>query len=824
LKLANGNYYIPGSTTGPYQPNTFSIPATYEEHQGLGNLDYAINSNNNLAVRFIYSTDPTTGAFGCGIMGTGTCIPGGPVTFQYWQDVGTVKLTSILTNNLVNEAHVAFQRYYTISNNGMPFTNTQVGIAPLNSSLPQLSQIGITNEIQMGAETLFGLRLANDQTEAGDQISWTHGKHSFRAGAELEHDYVTISIAGLGLGAPTFPSFPDFLIGRCEGTGCALSNGGSNSNETSPGGTAIVGYNGQFTSRLPVDTVSAFMQDDFKVNSRFTLNLGLRWEWFGQVKTYGGQWSNTWPSLLNTVPIPGTGCGTTSAPIGAGPTGTGCSLAGFEVPSNFAGPIPQGVYQSSSPFITQKAPALDNFGPRVGFAWQPLSSSRLAVRGGGGYFYDRPNGIPVTESGHSNPPYAFGVAQSNLESLSNPFVIPPTVPGPAGTPGWTPRWVFGTVVNNAATTATSSNLSGNQTLAQNFSNGLVYEWNVNTQYEFLPSWVLEVGYVGSHGIRQTAGTAGGNGIVANTTLGGNSPPINTASLASAGSPLSCGFDGNPQHCVTSNLLANLNLRVPYLGMASGFAPVSNTGQTLYNSLQMTVRKQLSHGLMLQAAYTWARAFINFYVGNPAATQPGIAPYIETYGLNTAYRPQRLVFNYSWDLPLGKHDGVMGQLLNGWNWSGVTTIQDGAPLLITDSTAGTIFFTGTGPIGLATLAPGATSASVVTSGSLDSRVIGGYFNKAAFTTPVVVGNGKGFGNYGLGEILGPGQNDWDMTVSKNFKIKESQTLQFRTEFFNTFNHPQFSNPFANVGQASSFGTITSTAVNPRIMQFALKYSF
>ena len=112
-------------------------------------------------------------------------------------------------------------------------------------------------------------------------------------------------------------------------------------------------------------------------------------------------------------------------------------------------------------------------------------------------------------------------------------MIPPTVPGPAGTPGWTPRWVFGTVVNNAATTATSSNLSGNQTLAQNFSNGLVYEWNVNTQYEFLPSWVLEVGYVGSHGIRQTAGTAGGNGIVANTTLGGNSPPINTASLASA---------------------------------------------------------------------------------------------------------------------------------------------------------------------------------------------------------------------------------------------------------------------------------------------------
>jgi len=837
LKLANGNYYIPGSTTGPYRPNTFSIPASYTEHQGLGNFDYVINSKNTLSSRYIYSTDPTSGAFGCGIMGTNTCIPGGPVTFQYWQNVGTLKLTSIVTNNFVNEAHVAYQRYSTVSSNGMPFTDSQVGITPLNPTLPQLSQIGITSEIQMGAESLFGLKLVVQQTEFGDQVSWTHGKHSIRAGGEFEHDYVTISIAGLGLGAPTFPSFPDFLIGRA---GCAAFTGSGTCGTANPGntngsalnsnelgvGTAIVGYNGQFTSRLPVNTTSMFVQDDFKVNSRFTLNLGLRWEYFGQVQTLGGQWSNTWPSLLNTVPIPGTGCVSNGVSFGLGASGTGCSLAGFEVPSNFAGPVPPGVYKSNLPYITQQGPVLDNFAPRVGFAWQPFSSNRLAVRGGGGYFYDRPNGIPVTESGHSNPPYAFGAAQSTLETLSNPFVVPPTIPGPAGTPGWTPRWV--------TPVGLSSNLSGNQTLAQNFSNGLVYEWNVNTQYEFLPSWVLELGYVGSHGIRQTAGTAGGNGIVANTTLGGNSTPINTALLASPSNPLSCGYDGNPAHCITTTTTANLNLRVPYLGMTSAFAPVTNNAQTEYNSLQATVRKQMSHGLTLQAAYTWARAFINYYVGNPAATQPGIAPYLDLYGLNTAYRPQRLVFNYTWAIPLGRHEGITGQVLNGWTWSGVTTIQDGAPLLITDSTTGTIFANGGGPIGLATLAAGATNATVETSGSLTSRIISGltspgfagagYLNKAAFTTPVTIGNGKGYGSYGLGEILGPGQNDWDMTVSKDFKIKESQTLQFRTEFFNTFNHPQFSNPFANVGQASSFGTITSTSVNPRIMQFALKYSF
>lgn len=81
-----------------------------------------------------------------------------------------------------------------------------------------------------------------------------------------------------------------------------------------------------------------------------------------------------------------------------------------------------------------------------------------------------------------------------------------------------------------------------------------------------------------------------------------------------------------------------------------------------------------------------------------------------------------------------------------------------------------------------------------------------------------------GNYGIGHILGPGQDNWDMTVSKTFQIRESQTLQFRTEFFNTFNTPQFNNPNTNAGAATGFGQITSTSVNPRPIQFALEFNF
>jgi hypothetical protein len=343
---------------------------------------------------------------------------------------------------------------------------------------------------------------------------------------------------------------------------------------------------------------------------------------------------------------------------------------------------------------------------------------------------------------------------------------------------------------------------------------------------------LELGYVGSHGIHDP-GSANLTGVAAAY----NMVPGNMAQLASVTNPVNCGYDGVASHCITSNTTGNREIRVPFVGIASSFVPATSTDATKFNSLQVTVRKQLSRGLTLQAAYTWSRSFINYYTGNPAATVPGVAPYIDPYGPNINYRPQRLVFNYSWALPIPKRDGIMGQLVNGWTWSGVTVIQDGDPLLIDNSLDGSAFVvTNFGPDALATLMPGNTTANVVTSGSLDSRVINGlsglpgYLNKSAFgaapTVQTTAGTtpGTGYGNYGLGNILGPGQQDWDMSITKDFRVKESQSIQFRTEFFNAFNHPIFSNPATNVGASTGFGEITSTSVNPRLMQFALKYFF
>ena len=524
-----------------------------------------------------------------------------------------------------------------------------------------------------------------------------------------------------------------------------------------------------------------------------------------------GHTSNLWPSLLNLAPVPGSGCLAPNGPIGLGAAGTGCSLAGFVVPSNFQGTVPTGIYQNLNRSITQSGPPWDDFAPRVGFAWQPTKSNRLVVRGGAGYFYDFVNGVVSMSGPMKVPPDEVPLASSSpLATLAQEAVFPAVVPGPPGTYGFTPRWVD-------LASGANSNL-GQSTEAQNLTVPLTYEWNLNAQYEFLPNWVLELGYVGSHGIHQEqTGTS-------------SAQPYNWARLASPASPAISG--------VTTNTVANVPLRVPYLGISPTATQYQTNSAYKYNALQLIVRKQLSHGLQFQAAYTWNRALVT--------TPYGINtfPYeIEQMAPNTVYHPQRLVVNYTWNLPFGHPKGIVGNFVDGWSLSGVTVIQDGTPINIYDKSGGTIFYGGTARGDApAQLCPGMTLANIVTSGPITSR-LGGIFSQNAYLNPAAVcpvpvlgsdGVATGYGNIGLGNILSPGQNNWDISLAKSTKVgglRENATLLFRVEFFNAFNHPQFefspnsdaalSNQDASSG---SFGQITATSVNPRLIQLVLKYQF
>jgi hypothetical protein len=813
IKNPDGTYYIPSgpstisSTTGKTvgQATTFTIPARFREDQALGNVDYVINSRNTLSARYFYTYDPGNWPFSCGAGGgaPGICYPDTDITSRIANHYSNLKLTSILSNHLVNEARISIQRNSVNAELNDSFTATQAGITPVQPSDNVLPLITVTGLFSIGSAQNYPNIKTITNWEAADELSWTHGKHTMRFGVEGERDRFNLDISGISNGNLTFQTFQDLLLGLpgcAPGTtaaACAASatagttNGTFSSNISSSGTfTAVTAPTGPVHSfRTPYG--AAYVQDDIKVKPQFTLNLGLRWEYISLLYDQLGDASNVWTSLINTVPIPG------SSPA----TGT---LAGYVIPSNWnfsanpAAPV-GGLFQNNHKGVTNSNTPLTDFAPRAGFAWSPLASSRLVVRGGGGYFYDRVGEGNYDVGPNQGEPYATTVAASGAANYYSTLAVPYENVGLE----WTPRWV------NFAS-GTTSNIS-NIIVDQNFKTPVVYEWNLFAQYEFVPEWTLEVGYVGSRGVHQYA-----------------SRTLNEAQLV--GNPLGTNIYNAPgiaAGLVTTNTVANAALRTPFLGYAPlGLSDSGTFADTKFNSLQATLRKRFSHGLQAQAAYTFSRAFNSVFTLDD--------PNYSVYGLNSAYHPQRLAISYLWNLPLGAHQGLLDKLTSGWSVSGVTVAQDGTPLTPTDTRGGTIYGFGPGAAVLSTAeyAAGMGAANVASAGSVQQRLGGangggGWFNKAAFGTTPVIGNGTGYGDGGIGTVLGPGQFNWDMSLTKTTKVgglREDATLQFRTEFFNTFNHPQFSNPAVVDVSKATFGTITSTSVNPRLIQFALKYLF
>jgi hypothetical protein len=831
LKNPDGSYYLAGSGSATSVTAFLSSPASFREHQAVGNLDYVINPKNTLALRWTYSNAFTNDTFGCSItkLTIQQCLAGTPATVTIPTIYGTMKLTSTLTNNLVNEARVSIQRIVGLPQNQIPFTDSQVGVQPLVPGIDYLNTFTVTGLFTGGAVLSNASVKWNTSYEFADQISWSHGKHTVRTGFEYERDRQNWHFIGLAIGSATYKTFQDFLLGL---SGCApgtvgtapctastaagITNGTAQSNNSNSGTSVGITPPGGESFQFRAPTMNAFLQDDCKATSNLTLNLGVRWEYFGLNYAYNGLNNNWWQNLIASVP--NSQLGTTAA------TGT---LAGLVVPSNFpfaSFPAPPvgGLFQNSLKIPTSGREPLANFGPRIGLAWKPFSSDRFVFRSGFGMFYDRAGNTIYNKSAAQGSPYLTNVGQTSgtanwYSNEASPYCTTPT-PGIACVApalGWTPRFF------NPAT-GTGSNLAILST-SQIYQVPITYQWNANIQYEFLHGWVLELGYVGSHGIHQVPDAT------AQANLEHN---VNQPLLASPTNKLDCGTATVPGPCfdgVTAGLLntsGNAQLRVPYLGFTGGGIGVDQTiGAAKFNSLQATVTKRLSHGMTFNAAYTWARGTTTAsFIGYNDASLPlqyGVMPYV---------RPQRLSVNYAYALPFGKHEGMLDKLTSGWVVSGVTVVQNGYPQTLTDSNGGNIY----GNVQLSTpnYAAGMTAANIATSGPTGSRLglsagSTGWYNKAAFA-PASSASNNGYGNVGYSVVSGPGQFNWDISLVKTTKvggINENATLMFRSEFFNAFNHPQFTIPATSQEITSlSFGLVNTPSVNPRLIQFALKYQF
>ncbi|HUQ95416.1 MAG TPA: hypothetical protein VM120_27300, partial [Bryobacteraceae bacterium] len=350
---------------------------------------------------------------------------------------------------------------------------------------------------------------------------------------------------------------------------------------------------------------------------------------------------------------------------------------------------------------------------------------------------------------------------------------------------------------NQATTSRKAQDTGQRTT-------YVQQWNLGIQQEVMPELLLEVSYVGNRG----------NKLAAFRNLNPQAVVFNAAGVPTAGARPYAG--------------AGLNGDIQFL---------ENLGISNYHSLQTRLERRFSAGLSLLASYTWGKALTNSVdhlstSGSGNGTDVGVFREPQNaydrrseYGLAEFDVKHRFITSAVWQLPYGKGrqfgagSGRAADLvLGGWDFAPILTLQTGLGLTVTQSTLLNIG------------GERRSRPNRIGHGSLpdSQRTVDRYLDAAAFkilqVNPALDGfvPNQAFGNSGVGILRGPGMFNLDFNLSKSFYFTERHSLQFRAEFFNALNHANFSVPGVNL--EGSFGQITQTSTEARVIQFALKYRF
>ena len=769
-KLPSGEYVIPTpqviNINQPFDGqgfSSFSIPCPYTENQYMANADYQQSAKSKFSIRFFAANSQTTETLPANTAVYGSAVPGSPVALTSNYRNFSLSHDYIFSTSLINQAVFGFHRTYSPFNQSDPFQFSDIGVTvPAFDNQHPIISLDYTG--QPGPMTLGGngqtVKTVQNTYTLQDTLTWIQGRHTLRLGAGFS--YAQDNVALQYFGGLVYLSWADFLLGL---------SGPDNGTGVYSNVYGTLDLPGLLARAFRDKDANVYFQDDIKVTRRLMLNLGFRYERLGNLTDALGRLGDFDVSRADPNP-----------PVGG-------SVAGYVVPSNYSGQVPAGVIKSSN------ASAVDGDGqntlnPRVGFAWQLPGTDRLVLRGGYGIYHSRSTGQTLIQLATS-PPFAEFRLQLGPDNAQSSNQVPFDLNVPTF-PAFVP---YSPSTSNAI-----------ETFARNFRPPMIQQYSLNLQSEITQSLILEVGYSGARGSHLT-----------------DNRSANQAGIASP---------DNPIRGQTTNTLDNLSLRIPYEGWsASSLTQIESEGQSWYNALLVGLNKRFSRGLQFQASYTFARemstnadANMGGAGGNSIGNQNDPR---QRYGLDDFIRPHRFVINYNYEFPGPKDkNSWRGELLGGWSVAGVTTIQAGQYLSVLYNNTTSVY----GIAGdRASLSGNCTPSQYVTSGSITSK-LNNYINGNCFAAPAVFSgddpNALGFGNSGVGLLQGPGQNNTDIALAKNFPLKwpkENSALSFRTEFFNAFNHPQFENPATTFGSAS-FGQITGTTVAPRILQFALKFSF
>jgi hypothetical protein len=650
------------------------------------------------------------------------------------------------------------------------FTSQRIFSGPNNDNrIPEIHLSGSTGSDYTTSSWPWNNKA--DDYQVRDDLSWTKGAHQLKMGGSWALYKKIQDLFGNTQGSFNFDGsfsggpgndFADFLMGNAKSYGeLGVQDSGKWNNVS----------------------WAAYIQDNWRATKRLTLNLGLRWDGVPHTYEANDRMGNFYPNLYNAAAAPvfdsssngNAICGAVSATCAAVSPGLGVSpnpilagtqfyLNGIGIPGTTPG-IPKGLVQNH----------WAAFGPRIGFAYDVTGTGRTVVRGGFGTMYERIQGNDMYNAG-PNPPFSTQVNFNNV-TLVNPST----------------SLSDGSTLVAPITVASITGLSYTQNKLP-----VSYQYSIGVQHALTPRTVLNVTYVGNQNRHQ------------NDYREMNAPSV-----------------GNLPALFASNG-AGYNNYTQYLGFNS-IKLSEDVQNSHYNGLQASVRSQVKD-LTFEAGWTVSKAVDPATSGNGVSDLNNVSnPYSYTYdnGPSGLDRTNIFFVNWVYDIPLLKSSSnkLMKSTLGGWQVSGIVSAVSGAPLNITeggiencaavptpiDCTGAKV---GTGNI--SSIIPNANNRPNVSGSITAPHTVNSWFGTSAFS-PTQAGD---WGNMPFNGVRGPGRDNWNLSLFKTFAFNErGSRLEFRTEFFNIWNHTQFNNVSSGFTNGD-FGQVTSTH-DPRVIQFGLK---
>jgi hypothetical protein len=776
---------LPIASATPNGNVTYGTPLQQNFDEYLARIDQIFRGQDRLFGRFYlnkYHHAPTFD--GKNLLTAG---PGSTVTTQNW----AIGYTWVISPQLVNTTTIDFVRASSDRGQQGGPGGTVPDMKTFGSNLWQLpaEQSGIRNFAVAGDFTLGSFtnaKFIRNTYDLREVLDWNKGRHDLTFGYDLELDQSIIRNTDLENGSFNFTN---------DVTGLAMAN-------------FLLGYQHTFTqtsgdfSDSRENPMGLFVNDKWKASPRLTLNLGLRWEPQQVMKEIRGRIEQFRPDAL--------AAGVTSKIIPSAPAGLffiGDKYNGISVPDR------------------GQTGDFNNFAPRVGLAWDITGSGKMSLRAGGGmFYYSRLPGLFLNDAAISAP---FSLRIDLNDSTSGPsqigYLSDPLAAYPNFTSGFPQRYTLASAPKDATFVKNPTVFSLQPGVK--WTTPEIYDWNVTFERQLRADTVMHLSYVGLKGthLRQDVNL-------------------------------------NPGAYIPGSS-ASLQARRPYQPFGVIYEN-RNTGANGYQGFQVDLEKRptssgtgILHNITLLANYTYSHANDYGLAENGGITDIGssIGSGMSYYdprqhdfetGPATFDRHHHVVASYVWDLPkLNGSNGVVRNIVGGWQWTGIYSFSSGDPLTILAgkdrSTSGNNLDRAdyVGPQGQLGSRGTPTQCPAAAPGKFFACAP--WLDTSRFYVPGVNNSDKPDGEFGdVGKATYRGPNVWtaDTGLIKNiypFSSHENLNFQFRAEFFNIFNHPQFSDPNVTVAN-SAFGSIRSTigtatgnvgtTADSRIIQFALKFNF